>query len=80
MSICDDLNSLICQRKSIEGDIDYETNSVILSIIRLMTQDVSATISFLDNECTEEQLIWLSEVFESAAEFIDQSGEQTTKV
>lgn len=67
MNIHDDLNNLICQRKSIGGDIDYSTNPVILSIIQLVTQDVAATINFLDNECSEEQLVWLSEVFDEIA-------------
>ena len=66
MSISEELNSLILQRKSIEGDVDYENNQVIQDEIQLMIKDINATVSFLENDCTEEQFIWLSEVFDPA--------------
>jgi hypothetical protein len=68
MSISEELNSLILQRKSIEGDVDYENNQVIQDEIQLMIKDINATVSFLENDCTEEQFIWLSEVFDEIAE------------
>ena len=68
MSISEELNSLILQRKSIEGDVDYENDQVIQDEIQLMIKDINATVSFLENDCTEEQFIWLSEVFDEIAE------------
>ena len=68
MSIFKKYEELISQRKKMEGDIDYERDSVILETIELMTKDVEETIAFLDKDCTEEQFIWLSEVFDEIAQ------------
>lgn len=62
--ISDEYNKLLDKRRKMEGDIDYDNNPVIQEIITLMTADVSKTICFLENECTGEQFIWLSEVFD----------------
>ena len=68
MSIFKDYNDLVAQRIKIEGDIDYEKDPVILGTIELMTKNIEETIAFLDNDCTEEQFIWLSEVFDEIAQ------------
>ena len=68
MSIFKKYEELISQRKKMEGDIDYERDPVILETIELMTKDVEETIAFLDKDCTEEQFIWLSEVFDEIAQ------------
>ena len=57
MNIDTELNALIAKREEVEGEIDDETNPVIAEIIELMTRDISNTISFLINECSEEQFI-----------------------
>ncbi|MEE8807428.1 MAG: hypothetical protein SOI44_03295 [Lactimicrobium sp.] len=62
--LANEYSQFLEQRKKIEGDIDYDTDPVIGNIVSLMTSDVPATINFLKNECTEEQFIWLSEVFD----------------
>ena len=68
MSISEEFSTLILRRKSIEGDVDYENDQIIQDIIQLMTRDISATIEFLDNDCTEEQFVWFSEIFDEVAE------------
>ena len=68
MGIFKDYNDLVAQRIKIEGDIDYEKDPVILGTIELMTKNIEETIAFLDNDCTEEQFIWLSEVFDEIAQ------------
>lgn len=68
MNISEEFNSLILRRKSQEGDIDYENDPVIRDAIQLMTRDIAATIHFLDTDCTEEQFIWFSEIFDEVAE------------
>ena len=55
----------------------WETSPAINAEIALFTRNLQETIAFLDNDCTAEQLIWLSEVFEEISaklqswEFID---------
>ena len=43
-------------------------NLVIMKMIKLMTEDMTKTIDFLDHECTGDQFAWLSEIFEEIAE------------
>ena len=55
----------------------WETSPAIKAEIELFTRNLQETVDFLDNDCTEEQLLWLSEVFEEISaklqswEFID---------
>ena len=55
----------------------WETSPAIQAEIALFTRSLAETVWFLDNDCTAEQLIWLSEVFEEISaklqswEFID---------
>ena len=39
-----------------------------METIELMARDVKGTIDFLDNDCSEEQFVWLSEVFDEIAQ------------
>ena len=55
----------------------WETSPAINAEIALFARNLQETVQFLDNDCTAEQLIWLSEVFEEISaklqswEFID---------
>ena len=83
MSIKDEYTEIVKQlveeeKKCLPELPDYwETSQVIKAEIELFTRDLRETIEFLENECTEEQLLWLSEVFEEISaklqiwEFID---------
>lgn len=64
MSISDKLNVIIEKRKKIEDDIDYERNPVIAEEVELISENEQNTVQFLKNECTGEQIVWLSEVFD----------------
>ena len=68
MNISEEFSAIILRRKSIEGDVDYENDQIIQDAIKLMTRDITATIDFLDNDCTEEQFVWFSEIFDEVAE------------
>lgn len=68
MSIAKEYQLLIEKRAAIQGDVDYDTAPVIRSMIQLMTKNMDETINFLDNDCTEEQFVWLSEIFDEIAE------------
>ena len=68
MSIREEYAIILRQRKKEEGIDDtpdyYETSPTIKAEIELFTRNLQETVDFLDNDCTEEQLLWLSEVFE----------------
>lgn len=66
--IRDKLQKLIAGREKIEGEIDYDNNPIIKGMVDLLSKDLNATVSFLDEECSEAQLIWMSEIFDEIAE------------
>ena len=42
----------------------WETSPAIKAEIALFTRNLQETVTFLDNDCTADQLSWMSEVFE----------------
>jgi hypothetical protein len=60
-----------------EDDNYFETSPLIKAEIELFSRSLEDTINYLDNECTEYEFEWLSEVFEEVSinlnsmEFID---------
>lgn len=81
MSIRDEYPIILAKRFKEFGLDDtpdyYETSPAIKAEIDLFTRDLQKTVSFLDNECTGEQLAWLTEVTDEISaklqswEFID---------
>ena len=81
MSIKDEYTVILRQRLKENGIDDasdyYETSPAIKAEIELLSRDLRETVQFLDNDCTAEQLVWISEVFEEISaklqswEFID---------
>ena len=52
-------------RKHLSELPDYwEKSPAINAEIELFSRNLQETVDFLDNDCTGEQLVWLSEVFE----------------
>lgn len=68
MAVSNEFDTLIQKRRVMQGDIDYDNNPVIKDMISLMTRDVSQTVDFIENDCTEEQFIWLSEILDEIVE------------
>jgi len=68
MSIGKEYEQLIAAREQLEGDIDYDKNPIILEMIELLSKDIDSTVSFLNDECSESQFIWMSEIFDEVAE------------
>ena len=81
MSVKEEYAVILRQRLKENGIDDapdyYETSPTIRTEIELISRNLQETVQFLDNDCTAEQLIWLSEVFEEISakfqswEFID---------
>ena len=68
MSIKDEYVVILRQRLKEDGIDDtpdyYEMSPTINAEIELLARNLQETVDFLDNDCTGEQLVWLSEVFE----------------
>ncbi|MBO4490471.1 MAG: hypothetical protein J5944_03815 [Lentisphaeria bacterium] len=83
MSIAEEYKSIVqrleFERQSHLDELpDYEDVSLAIKPeIALFTRSLRETIEFLDNDCTADQLSWMSEVFENISaklqswEFID---------
>lgn len=61
--IKDRIIPIIEERKLINDEWDYGVDQCNKKLIVLLTEDINKTIQFLDNDCTAEQFIWISEVF-----------------
>ena len=68
MSIAEEFTELIAKRRTWQGDIDYDHNPIIQSMVELLTKDVDKTVRFLESECSAEQMIWLSEILDEIIE------------
>lgn len=66
--IKDELSKLLQKRESIEPEYDYGIDKCCEEEIELLTRDINATIDFLDHECTGEQFVWISEIFDDLVE------------
>ena len=77
MKLKEEYEKLLSQRTAIKGEVDYENSPIIKQMVMLMTKDINETIHFIDTECSGEQFVWLSEIFDEIAqtsksnEFID---------
>ena len=52
----------------VESEENYWVEDYWKSTIKLFTTDVNATIKFLQNDCDDEELYFLSEIFEEIVE------------
>ena len=68
MSVKNKYPELVEKRNAIESDIDYDNNPVIKEMIALLTEDINETIDFIINDCTQNQFICMSEIFDELAE------------
>ena len=78
MSIKHELGEIIEARKKIHTEDPYwDTSAPIKAEIELFTRNLPETVAFLDNDCTADQLSWMSEIFDEISaklqswEFID---------
>lgn len=58
----------VVQFRIIESEDNYWIEDYWKAAIEMFTKDVAATIIFLQTDCNDEELYWLSEIFEGIAE------------
>lgn len=56
------------ERSTISDEWDYGIEQCNQKLITLLTENISDTIAFLENDCTADQFSWISEVFDEIAE------------
>jgi len=70
--IAKDVRTVLKERiriaKETQDNWDYGIEQCCKEEIDILSRNMNETIMFFDNECTDEDFFWLSEVFEDIAE------------
>lgn len=61
------LKEILSKRKSLDPNDDYSTYDCWTQEINILSANIQETTTFLENECTDEEFYWLSEIFEDIA-------------
>ena len=66
--IIEALRDILKVRLNLHANDDYATEECWKKETTILSEDVNATISFFERECTDEEFYWLSEVFSIVSE------------
>ena len=64
MSMHEEFQKLIEERKKAEPIVDWEREPAIRKMVTLFTKDIGETIKFVLEDCTDDEYSWLSEIFD----------------
>ena len=62
------LREVISRLVSLDPNDDFGIEKCWNEMTEILTEDISATINFFQNDCTDEEFYWLGSVFEDIAE------------
>lgn len=62
--IDNEIKEILDRRKDLHPEDSLATEKCWEEEIRILCRDIDETIDFIENRCTAEEFIWLSEVFE----------------
>lgn len=65
--ILEEIRTAIKQRMETDDEWDYGVKQCWEKETELLSRNIDATILFFENDCTDEEFLWLSEVFEEVA-------------
>lgn len=66
----EDLRAELIHRLSLDVNDDYRIEESWKRLTNILTESVDDTICFFNNECTDEEFFWLSEVFSDVSEVL----------
>jgi hypothetical protein len=66
--IAEEFREVLALRKKLHPEDDFETEEMWKKETEILSRDMQKTIDFLENECTAEELYWISEVFDEVVE------------
>lgn len=67
MNIAKKYSILIEKLKMLEP-VDFDDNPVIQESVKLFSENINETIKFLKTECSAEQFVYMSEIFDEIVE------------
>ncbi len=59
-----EFSAILAERQALHLNDDWGLEAVWEKEISLLTKNMEETIAYISSECTEEHLVWMSEVFE----------------
>ena len=62
--ICSDIREVIRHRIGLHPEDDFRTEECWKQEVDILMRDISETIEFIKREATDDELYWISEVFE----------------
>lgn len=77
--IKDEINEIISRRVKLHLEDDFETQKCWDKEIEILSRDISETLNFIENDCSDEIFCWIAEIFEDVVE-ITQSSEFVTAI
>ena len=75
--ITEEIRAAIAKRIATDDEWDYGVKQCWAEQIEILSRNIDETIAFFENDCTEDEFAWLSEVIEDVAkttqsrEFVD---------
>ncbi len=66
--ITEEIRRIIKKRIATDDEWDYGVQQCWNEEIEILTNNIEETIWFLENECTADEFVWLSEIFDDVAE------------
>ena len=54
--------------KETQDNWDYGIEQCWLKLVEILSEDIDGTIEYLRSDCTADEFIWISEIFEEIAE------------
>ena len=64
------LRESISELKSLHPNDDYGTEKCWKEETEILSENISDTIDFFENQCTDEEFYWLSSVFSDVSEIV----------
>ena len=66
--IKEEIDEIVSQRIKLHIEDDFGTQKCWDREIEILTRDISETIKFIENDCSDDTFCWIGEVFEDIAE------------
>lgn len=66
--ILDNIQCLLKERATLDDNDSDAVDKCCKKVVNMLSEDINATISFMDTECTEDEFSWISEVFDEIVE------------
>lgn len=68
--IANDIRKIIESRKRLDTHDAFRTEECWNAEIQTLTADIKNTLHFFESECSDDELFWLSEVFEKVSKIL----------